>query len=114
FPPKSAEAASQLRAAVDLLAPCSPAFVSVTYGACGAAQETSLAALRSLIDETSLPVAGHLTCAGASKAEVDAVADSFFEAGVRHIVALRGDARPPSSKFQPHPDGYRCAAELVE
>lgn len=114
FPPKSAEAAAQLRTTAERLAPCSPAFVSVTYGACGTAQETSLAALRSLIDETSLPVAGHLTCAGASKAEVNAVAESFSEIGIRHIVALRGDARTPGSAFAPHPDGYRCAAELVE
>jgi methylenetetrahydrofolate reductase (NADPH) len=114
FPPKSPEAATQLRTAVERLAPCSPAFVSVTYGACGAAQETSLAALRSLIEETSLPVAGHLTCAGASKSDVDAVAESFHEIGIRHIVALRGDSRTPGSAFEPHPEGYRCGAELVE
>ncbi|MGV3554887.1 MAG: methylenetetrahydrofolate reductase [NAD(P)H] [Croceibacterium sp.] len=114
FPPKNAEAEAQLGATVRRLAPCAPAFVSVTYGACGTAQETSLSALRSLVAEASLPVAAHLTCAGASKAEVDAVAESFFAAGVRHIVALRGDARSPGSPFRPHADGYRCAAELVE
>jgi len=114
FPPKNAEAEAQLSATIGQLAACDPAFVSVTYGACGTAQETSLATLRSLIHETSLPLAAHLTCAGASQADVDAVAERFYAAGVRHIVALRGDARPGDANFQPHPDGYRCAAELVE
>jgi methylenetetrahydrofolate reductase (NADPH) len=114
FPPKAEAAASQLWRAVEKLVRCSPAFVSMTYGAGGTTREGSLAAVRRLTAETPLNVAAHLTCAGASKAEVAAVAEEFWSAGVRHIVALRGDGGPPGSRFTPHPDGYRNAAELVE
>ena len=113
FPPKSEAAAMQLRETVIRLAPCSPAFVSVTYGAGGTDRERSLAAVRMLAAETSLSVAAHLTCVGASKAQVNAVAESFLEAGVTHIVALRGDGDAPGLAFEPHPQGYRDAADLV-
>lgn len=113
FPPKSDAGMEQLRATVRRLEPFAPDFVSVTYGAGGSTREPTLTTLRALIAETALPVAGHLTCVGASRAEVDAVAQSFWEAGVRHIVALRGDGGPPGTRFVPHPDGYRNAAELV-
>ncbi|MXP42606.1 methylenetetrahydrofolate reductase [NAD(P)H] [Altererythrobacter soli] len=113
FPPKSPGAESQLWAAVEKLAPCGPAFVSMTYGAGGTTREGSLAAVRRLASETPLDVAAHLTCAGASKADVAGLAEEFWAAGVRHIVALRGDGGPPGSRFTPHPQGYRSAAELV-
>lgn len=113
FPPKSEASARQLRETVSRLAPCAPAFVSVTYGAGGTTREKSLGTVRELAAETSLPVAAHLTCVGASRAEVDAVAESFLAVGVRHIVALRGDGGVPGTPFEPHPDGYRSAAELV-
>lgn len=113
FPAKSEAGAHQLRDTVRRLASCSPRFVSVTYGAAGSARENSLAAIRNIIAETTLPVAAHLTCVGASKAEVDAVAESFAATGVRHIVALRGDGGPPGTPFAPHPQGYRNAADLV-
>jgi methylenetetrahydrofolate reductase (NADPH) len=114
FPPKSSGAESQLWAAIEKLAPCAPTFVSMTYGAGGTTREGSLAAVRRLKSETPLNVAAHLTCAGASKAEVVGIAEEFWSAGVRHIVALRGDGGAPGSRFVPHPQGYRDAAELVE
>lgn len=114
FPPKAETATTQLRDTVSRLAAVSPAFVSMTYGAGGSTRERSLAAIRMLTTETSLSVAAHLTCVGASKAEVNAVAESFLEAGVTHIVALRGDGDAPGLPFAPHPQGYRDAAELVE
>ena len=113
FPPKSDAAAIELRKAVDRLAPCAPSFVSVTYGAGGTTQERTMSIVRELITETSLPVAAHLTCVGASKAQVNAVAQQFRDMGVSHIVALRGDPPVAGSAFEPHPDGYRNAAELV-
>ena len=114
FPPKSNAAANQLWEAVEKLVSCSPAFVSMTYGAGGTTREGTLAAVRRIARETPLEVAAHLTCADASKAEVLAVAEEFWSAGVRHIVALRGDGGPPGSRFRPHPEGYRNAVELVE
>lgn len=113
FPPKTPAAAEDLFGAVERLGAFSPAFVSVTYGAGGTARDRTIDTVRRLMAETSHPVAAHLTCVGASRAEVDAVASSFWEAGVRHIVALRGDGGAPGQPFVPHPDGYRCAAELV-
>lgn len=114
FPARTEVAENQLREAVDKLALCAPSFVSVTYGACGTTRSGTLAAVKRLVAETPLRIAGHLTCAGASKAEAAAVAEEYWSAGVRHIVALRGDGGPPGTRFTPHPQGYRNAAELVE
>ena len=113
FPPKSPAAAAELSGAVERLGAFSPAFLSVTYGAAGATRDRTLETVKNLMAETSLPVAAHLTCVGASKAEVGALAERFWEAGVRHIVALRGDGSAPGEPFVPHPEGYRSAAELV-
>jgi methylenetetrahydrofolate reductase (NADPH) len=113
FPPKTSAGMADLSAAVERLGAFSPAFVSVTYGAGGTTRDRTLDTARRLIADAGLPVAAHLTCVGASRAEVDEVAWSFWEAGVRHIVALRGDGGGPGEPFTPHPDGYRCAAELV-
>lgn len=113
FPPKSEASESQWWGAVEKLRLCTPSFVSVTYGAGGTTRDRTLAAVRRLTAETSLSVAAHLTCAGASKAEVLAVAEDFWSAGVRHIVALRGDGGAPGGRFSPHLEGFTNAAELV-
>ncbi len=113
FPPKSDASNQQWWATVEKLAPYAPSFVSVTYGAGGTTRDGSLDAVRRLLRETPLPVAAHLTCAGASKADVAGVAEELWAAGVRHIVALRGDGVPPGSKFVPHPEGHANAAGLV-
>lgn len=114
FPPKSADMEGQLWATVEALAPTDPEFVSVTYGAGGTTREPTLATIRRLIGETPLKAAAHLTCVGASRAEVGEVVEQFRAAGVRHFVALRGD--PPEgvgSHYRPHPNGFVNAADLV-
>ena len=114
FPPKAGEAEESFWATVRKLEKINPDFVSVTYGAGGTTQDRTLATLGRLCSETSLKAAGHLTCVGASKGQVNDVVRAYKAAGVNHIVALRGD--PPAgvgAKFTPHPDGYRNAADLV-
>ncbi len=113
FPPKSEKMESQLWDAVTQLAPLDPHFVSVTYGAGGSTRERTHATVARIIAEARLPAAAHLTCVDASKEEIRTVAEQYWEAGVRHIVALRGDAGKPGAPFAPHPQGYRNAAELV-
>ena len=115
FPPKTDKMEATLWSAVDRLAPLMPEFVSVTYGAGGSTRERTHATVTKLVKDTQLVPAGHLTCVGASKEEVDDVVRNYWEAGVRHIVALRGD--PPEGvgqRFEPHPGGYQNTAELVE
>jgi len=113
FPPKSEKMEAQLWDAVQQLKPLSPSFVSVTYGAGGSTRERTHSTVSRIIAEANLPAAAHLTCVGASKAEIREVAENYWEAGVRHIVALRGDAGEPGAPFTPHPDGYASAADLV-
>jgi methylenetetrahydrofolate reductase (NADPH) len=113
FPPRSPEAEQRLWSALDLLAPLGPAFVTVTCGAGGSATEVTIEALRKISARTSIPVAGHLTCVGRSRAETDAEVLRYLDTGVGHIVALRGDAPVPGEPFTPHPDGYQSAIELV-
>ena len=113
FPPKTAEMEEVLWRAVKRLEPLSPSFVSVTYGAGGSTRERTHRTVRRVLAETALVPAAHLTCVGASQGEVLAVADAYWEAGVRHVVALRGDPPVGESAFTPHPDGYRYASELV-
>jgi methylenetetrahydrofolate reductase (NADPH) len=112
FPPRTEALEAQLWAAIRRLEPLAPRFVSVTYGAGGTTQARTHATVARLARETSLTPAAHLTCVGATRAEVDAVARRYWEAGVRHIVALRGDP-PPGSAYAPHPGGYAFAADLV-
>jgi len=112
FPPRTEALETQLWACIRRLEPLQPRFVSVTYGAGGTTQARTHATVTRLVQETSLTPAAHLTCVGASRAEVDDVARRYWEAGVRHIVALRGDA-PPGQAYQPHPDGYHYASDLV-
>lgn len=113
FPPASDTASEKLAKTFQRLAPLTPSFVSMTYGAGGSTQQRSLAAVKQLSEEGIVPVAAHLTCVDASRDDVDAVAMQFWDAGIRHIVALRGDAGEPGQPFVPHANGYRSAAELV-
>ena len=113
FPPKSEKMEQTLWESIKTLEPLQPRFVSVTYGAGGSTRERTHATVERILKETSLTPAAHLTCVGASRDEVDEVASAYWDAGVRHIVALRGDPAEGSSKFQPHPQGYRDATDLV-
>jgi methylenetetrahydrofolate reductase (NADPH) len=115
FPPKSDAMANRLWDTVQRLEPMAPDFVSVTYGAGGSTRERTHETVKRIAQETSLKPAGHLTCVSATKAEVLAVAEEYWQAGVKHIVALRGD--PPSgmgAKFEVHPGGFRDAVDLVK
>ena len=115
FPPKTEKMEDTLWSSITRLAPLRPEFVSVTYGAGGSTRERTHATVTRLIRETGLKPAAHLTCVNATKAEVDGVARAYWEAGVRHIVALRGDpAEGPGSRYNPHPGGYQNAADLVD
>jgi methylenetetrahydrofolate reductase (NADPH) len=113
FPPKSEAMGETLWQSIQTLAPLQPRFVSVTYGAGGSTRERTHATVKRIIEETRLTPAAHLTCVGATRDEVDAVARDYWELGVRHVVALRGDPPEPGAKFEPHPGGYANAAELV-
>ena len=112
FPPKNAALEAQLWTCIRRLEPLCPRFVSVTYGAGGTTQARTHATVARIVAETSLVPAAHLTCVGASKGEVDDVAREYWDAGIRHIVALRGDA-PPGQEWAPHPEGYVYANDLV-
>ncbi|HUD28990.1 MAG TPA: methylenetetrahydrofolate reductase [NAD(P)H] [Novosphingobium sp.] len=115
FPPKSEKMEEQLWDAITQLAPLDPSFVSVTYGAGGSTRERTHSTVSRIVKETALVPAAHLTCVAASKDEIAEVADQYWEAGVRHIVALRGDPPPADGgRFTPHPEGYASAAALVE
>lgn len=115
FPPKSETMETRLWDAVQRLERMSPSFVSVTYGAGGSTRDRTHRTVKRIVDETTLTPAAHLTCVGATKEEVMSVAVDYADAGVRHIVALRGD--PPAgmgAKFEPHPDGFDGSVELIE
>jgi methylenetetrahydrofolate reductase (NADPH) len=131
FPPKTPEMEERLWVAIKRLEPLRPRFVSVTYGAGGSTRERTHATVRRIRQETALEPAAHLTCVAATREEIDAVAGEYWDAGIRHIVALRGD--PPngpigggpigggpigggpgaSGGYTPHPGGYAFAADLV-
>ena len=114
FPPKTEAMEQTLWTSIERLAPLSPSFVSVTYGAGGSTRERTHATVSRILNETSLKPAAHLTCVGASKAEIDAVVDGYAETGVRHIVGLRGDpVAGIGTVYQPHPEGYAQASDLV-
>lgn len=113
FPPKTEKMEQTLWAAINTLAPLAPRFVSVTYGAGGSTRERTHATVERIVRETAIPAAAHLTCVEASREEIDAVARAYWEAGVRHIVALRGDT-PTGGPFVPHADGYANAEALVK
>jgi methylenetetrahydrofolate reductase (NADPH) len=114
FPPKTEKMEATLWESIETLAPLAPRFVSVTYGAGGSTRERTHNTVARIARETELVPAAHLTCVAASKAEIDEVAAQYWEAGVRHIVALRGDPPPTDgSRFVAHPEGYASAADLV-
>ena len=112
FPPKTPALEAQLWACIERLATLGPNFVSVTYGAGGSTQERTHATVLRIVQETNLTPAAHLTCVGATREAVDEVARRYWAAGVKHIVALRGDA-PSGEAYMPHPGGYAFAADLV-
>lgn len=114
FPPKSEKMEATLWDTLTTLAPMNPRFVSVTYGAGGSTRERTHATVERIIRETGVPAAAHLTCVEASKDEIREVAEQYWEAGVRHIVALRGDPPKEGAAFEPHPQGYASAADLVK
>lgn len=113
FPPRDAAMEARLWQTVERLAPLKPAFVSVTYGADGSTRERTHEIVTRIHAETGLVSAPHLTCVGASRAEVLEVARRYWDAGIRHIVALRGDPPKGSDRYVPHPDGFPYAADLV-
>lgn len=114
FPPKTPEMEDALWRTVRRLEPLDPSFVSVTYGAGGSTRERTHATVKRLVEETRLKPAAHLTCVAATRDEVDAVAREYWQVGVRHIVALRGDSQVPGTAYQPHPGGYDYAVDLVK
>jgi methylenetetrahydrofolate reductase (NADPH) len=113
FPPKTAEMEEKLWQTVQRLAPLAPRFVSVTYGAGGTTRERTHQTVRRIRQETQLEPAAHLTCVGTSRAEIDDIARLYWTAGIRHLVALRGDPPAGTDTYSPHADGYAYAADLV-
>jgi methylenetetrahydrofolate reductase (NADPH) len=114
FPPKTPQMEATLWESIQLLAPLKPAFVSVTYGVGGSTRDRTHATVKRILKETSLTPAAHLTCVGATREAIDAIAGSYWESDVRHIVALRGDLPEASGgKYTPHPGGYAYASDLV-
>ncbi|GGJ46879.1 methylenetetrahydrofolate reductase [NAD(P)H] [Sphingopyxis bauzanensis] len=112
FPPKTEKMEAQLWDTFRTLEPLAPRFVSVTYGAGGSTRERTHATVARIAAESAVPPAAHLTCVEASRAEINEVAEAYWEAGVRHIVALRGDV-PGGAPYSAHPEGYANAVELV-
>lgn len=114
-PPKTPELEEKLWRTIKRLEPLGPSFVSVTYGAGGSTRDRTHGAVARIARETQLRAAAHLTCVGATREDVDGVIRDYWEAGVRHIVALRGD--PPAgigARYEPFPDGYPYASDLIE
>jgi len=114
FPPKTEALELQLWEAIRKLEALAPSFVSVTYGAGGSTRDRTHRTVSRIVKETTLKPAAHLTCVGAARQDVDEVLSEYWAAGVRHVVALRGD--PPGgvdAAFEPHPEGYANAADLV-
>jgi methylenetetrahydrofolate reductase (NADPH) len=118
FPPNDDTAATQLWECVQRLAPLNPNFVSVTYGADGSTRTRTHECVLRILRETNLVVAPHLTCVGASRAEVLRIAQDYWQQGIRHLVALRGDAPAadvlPDGRYRPHAGGFGYASDLVK
>jgi len=113
FPPNTEKANETLWNSIQRLSPLKPSYVSVTYGAGGSTRERTHATVYRLRHETDLEPAAHLTCVGATTDEIDDIARSYWDAGVKHIVALRGDPAEGGGSYQPHPGGYAYASDLV-
>ncbi len=115
MPPKTAEMEQNLWQAIQRLVPLKPRFVSVTYGAGGSTRDRTHATVRRIRQETPLEPAAHLTCIGAPRAEIDEIIHDYWAAGIRHLVALRGDPPGgPGCAYEPHPGGYAYASDLVD
>ena len=112
-PPKTDEAESLLWTAIRRLEPLQPSFVSVTYGAGGSTRERTHATVKRIVEETTLKPAAHLTCVGASRGETDDILRAYWDAGIRHIVALRGDMPNMTGAYTPHPQGYASTPDLI-
>ena len=114
FPPATEEMEHILWQSIKRLAPLGPAFVSVTYGAGGSTRERTHSTVARVLRETLIRPAAHLTCVASAREEIDSIVKGYWDIGVRHIVALRGDSQDgPGAKFHPHPDGYESSAALV-
>lgn len=113
FPPKTEQMAQTLWTSIERLAPLKPRFVSVTYGADGSTRERTHNVVSRVLKDTDLTAVPHLTCIGASRAEIGNIARQYWQQGVRHIVALRGDPQQDAGRYAPYPGGYPYAAELV-
>jgi methylenetetrahydrofolate reductase (NADPH) len=114
FPPKTVAMEAMLWESINRLAPLRPSFMSVTYGAGGSTRERTHATVARLAKEGVVKPAAHLTCVDAARGEIDAIVQGYWEAGVRHIVALRGDPQEGlGAKFCPHPDGYESSCALI-
>lgn len=114
FPAKTDEGEHKLWNVIKDLEKLNPKFVSVTYGAGGSTRERTHNTVKKIRQETSLDPAAHLTCVGASKQEIEEIAKTYKQAGINHIVALRGDPPSDDPNFIPHPDGYKYSCDLVE
>lgn len=114
FPPRTPEAEENLWRCIKRLEPLSPSFVSVTYGAGGSTRERTHATVKRIVQETRLKPAAHITCAGSPRGEIADVAGAYWQAGVRHIVALRGDMPDIEGPYRAHPDGYDSTPDLIE
>ena len=114
FPPKTEEMEEQLWRAVKRLEPLAPTFVSVTYGAGGSTRDRTHATVKRIVEETTLKPAAHLTCVAAPRSEIDEAVRAYWDAGVRHIVALRGDMPEAGAPYAAHPQGYASTPELIE
>jgi len=112
-PPRTAEMEEQLWKAILRLAPLAPTFVSVTYGAGGSTRDRTHATVKRIVHETGLKPAAHLTCVGAPRAEIDEIVRQYWDAGVRHIVALRGDMPEMAQSYRPHAEGYASTPDLI-
>jgi methylenetetrahydrofolate reductase (NADPH) len=113
FPPHTEQMEATMWRSIDRLAALEPSFISVTYGADGSTRERTHDAVERITRETDMTAAPHLTCIGASRGEIDDIAREYWDMGVRHLVALRGDAPHGVEKYEPHPDGYAYASDLV-
>ena len=113
FPPANEKAEASLWSCIERLAPVGPAFVSVTYGAGGSTRERTHETVVRIARETEVQPAAHLTCVGSGRGEIEAIAERYWQAGIRHIVALRGDAPEGAGTYRPEPGGYAYGADLV-
>ena len=113
-PPRTDEAEAKLWEAIKRLEPLAPAFVSVTYGAGGSTRERTHHTVKRIVEETKLKPAAHLTCVAHSSGEIDDIVRAYWDAGIRHIVALRGDMPGMDEPYYAHADGYQSTPELIK